>query len=276
MKQNTPIVIGGVGGSGTRLIAQTLIDLGYHLGNELNESIDNLWFMLLFKRKEILDLSDLEFEQTLNILIAALSNKGALSLEQIDLVNKISDLDRNFYSKEGFRKLANSIINNANTKAIKKWGWKEPNSHIVIQRLRKSLPNMKYVHVIRNGLDMAFSDNQNQLILWGSQFINGEHEISPKNSLKFWCIVHKKLLKFSQSMQRDFYLLNFDEFCHNPAIGLVKLGQFLQIEISSKETEKLIKLVRPPISRGRYKSHDLSIFDPNDIAYVKQLGFETE
>ena len=57
MNQNTPIVIGGVGGSGTRLIAQILKELGYHLGNYLNLSEDNLWFTLLFKRLDILNVS---------------------------------------------------------------------------------------------------------------------------------------------------------------------------------------------------------------------------
>ncbi len=56
-----PVVIGGVGGSGTRLIAQILKDLGYFMGNDLNEANDNLLFPLLFKRIEILSSSEEEF-----------------------------------------------------------------------------------------------------------------------------------------------------------------------------------------------------------------------
>ena len=276
MNQNTPIVIGGVGGSGTRLIAQILMDLGYHMGNELNESMDNMWFMFLFKRCDILGLSDIEFKKTLDILISTLSKKGTLCKKQIELVNQIAEIDRNFYSKQGFRKLASSIINNVNTKTIKKWGWKEPNSHIVIKQLRKSLPNMKFVHVIRNGLDMAFSKNQNQLILWGSQFINGKFKITPKDSLRFWCLVHKELLKFSKTMKQDFYLLNFDDFCHNPNEGLEKLSHFLQVNLSPVQQKHILSLVNPLNSVGRYKSHELSIFNKSDLDYVKQLGFETE
>ncbi len=48
--QNGPVVIGGVGGSGTRVVAAILSTLGFHLGNDLNESMDNLWTTLLFKR----------------------------------------------------------------------------------------------------------------------------------------------------------------------------------------------------------------------------------
>ena len=48
-----PVVIGGVGGSGTRLFATILKDLGFYLGADLNAAFDNLWFTLLFKRQEL-------------------------------------------------------------------------------------------------------------------------------------------------------------------------------------------------------------------------------
>ena len=51
------------------------------------------------------------------------------------------------------------------------WGWKEPNSHLMIRHLHRHFGDrLRYVHVIRNGLDMAQSRNQLQLIRWGSVF----------------------------------------------------------------------------------------------------------
>lgn len=64
-----PVVIGGVGGSGTRLIAECVKKLGFFIGNDLNDAFDNLWFTLLFKRREILSLSDAEFNQLVDILV---------------------------------------------------------------------------------------------------------------------------------------------------------------------------------------------------------------
>jgi hypothetical protein len=43
------VVVGGVGGSGTRLVATCLQRLGVRIGPDLNESLDNLFFTLLFK-----------------------------------------------------------------------------------------------------------------------------------------------------------------------------------------------------------------------------------
>ena len=129
--------------------------------------------------------------------------------------------------------------------------------------------------LIRNGLDMAYSDNQNQLIFWGQHYFKEEMEVTPQNSLKYWCKVHKDLIVNTQLMQEDFYLLNFDEFCNNPSRGLSQLNHFLGFQLQQKLTEHLLNLVIPPRSIGRYKKYDLSVFNPTDIAYVKHLGFDT-
>ncbi|PLX51195.1 MAG: hypothetical protein C0613_00910 [Desulfobulbaceae bacterium] len=48
--KNGPWVIGGVGGSGTRVVAEIFAALGVYIGNDLNAASDNLLYTLLFKR----------------------------------------------------------------------------------------------------------------------------------------------------------------------------------------------------------------------------------
>lgn len=48
--KSNPIVIGGVGGSGTRMVAGLLQSFDVNLGDALNESLNILWFTLLFRR----------------------------------------------------------------------------------------------------------------------------------------------------------------------------------------------------------------------------------
>lgn len=43
------IAIGALGGSGTRICAQILIELGVFMGHDLNNANDNLLFTRLFK-----------------------------------------------------------------------------------------------------------------------------------------------------------------------------------------------------------------------------------
>jgi hypothetical protein len=47
------IIVGGVGGSGTRLVSLILQALGVRTGPDFNESLDDLFFTLLFKVREI-------------------------------------------------------------------------------------------------------------------------------------------------------------------------------------------------------------------------------
>src|SRR5581483_5848515 len=50
LEPSAPVAIGGLGGSGTRVVARLLQDLGFYLGADLNDYEDNLWFTLLMKR----------------------------------------------------------------------------------------------------------------------------------------------------------------------------------------------------------------------------------
>ena len=45
-----PVIIGGVGGSGTRVVAEIIEHFGFYIGKDLDKARDNLWFLLLFKR----------------------------------------------------------------------------------------------------------------------------------------------------------------------------------------------------------------------------------
>jgi len=50
-KENGPIVIAGVGGSSTRLVADLLSLFGIFLGDDLKIASDNLLYTLLFRRR---------------------------------------------------------------------------------------------------------------------------------------------------------------------------------------------------------------------------------
>lgn len=271
VKKNTyPIVIGGVGGSGTRLIAQCLKQMGFFIGEDLNGANDNLWFTLLFKRFEVLFYSELEFERLVTIFLKGMTGTKNFSKKEMEIVRNLQN--RNTILSHKTKSLFKKTYTNFRSD---KWGWKEPNSHIFIDRLTKNFNNIKYIHVIRNGLDMAHSKNQNQLKLWGAHFLNQEIDISPYYSLKYWSIVHKRILKIGKSMGDNFLLLNYDNFCINPENGIQILTDFLNIKLNIREKYQLLKLIQVPTSIGRFKQYGTKIFDPEDVAYVDTLGFDT-
>ncbi len=270
---NSPVVIGGVGGSGTRLIAHFLQVLGYKTGADLNEANDNLWFTLLFIRKEILSCSEQEFDRMLHIFLAAMTGAEKISQEQSASLTPLAAKQRGQHSPAWLQeRIATLQQQQYRIQPTEKWGWKTPNSHIIVDRLRQRMENMKYIHVMRSGLDMAHSTNQYQLRLWGDRFFSAPIEITPFYSLKFWCIVHRRIVEIGKSMGTNFLLLNYDRLCAQCPQEMERLCTFL--DAPNNAAERLVPLIRPPGSIGRFKQYGTDIFDPEDVAYVASLGFD--
>lgn len=259
--------IGGVGGSGTRLIAPCLKELGVFIGPDLNAANDNLWFTLLFKRTEIVNVSEDEFNELGAIFINGMLGSEEFSNQQIELITAVASEDRGEHSASWLRDRARTLLSSKPmSQPSTRWGWKEPNSHIVLGRLIERFQNMKYIHVVRNGLDMAHS--------WGRYFIGEDFDISPYYSFKYWCIIHRRVLDITRSTGANVLFLNYDNFCLNPEDGISELCGFLELDPDSALKSFLLALVSPPDSIGRFKKFGTQIFDEDDVAYVKKLGFD--
>ncbi len=275
-----PVAIGGVGGSGTRLIAEILRQLDFYMGVDLNDANDNLWFTLLFKRAELWSGCgpQEEFDQAAQIFRTGMTGHGSLNKDQKAMVKRLAAVDRPQHPAKWMYKRAKTILGSVRPlQTFQRWGWKEPNTHIFLDRLNSAFPEMKYIHVMRNGLDMAFSRNQNQLKLWGAYFFNGEeYEITPYWSLKYWRLAHRRVEKIAEQMPGRYLLLSFDAFCTAPHEGLRLLLEFLGLTVDAETEASLISLVRRPNTIGRFKQYDVQLFDPVDVAYVESLGFDVD
>lgn len=266
-----PVAIGGIGGSGTRLIAGLLRDAGIFMGDGLNASNDLLWFTLLFKHEYACDMDDDEFGQRVDILTAGLTGGAPLDARSRARVAELADAasarDPNLEAAAA----ADSLIAAAARPAHRHpWGWKEPNTHIVIERLWRHLPELRYVHVVRHGVDMAFSANQNQLALWGPRMLGSDGDLSPPRSLRYWCHVHRRLQSLFAANRQRMYWLDYDEFCREPEKEFEQLRQFLA---SPALPVPDLSVVRKP-GEPRHAGQDLSGFAPADLAYVSSLGYQ--
>jgi len=274
-----PIAVGGVGGSGTRLVAQFLLDLGFFLGADLNGSNDTLWFTLLFKRREILETPDAAFRDLVHVFCLAMNGSAPLTVAQHDLVARLAEADRPDHDAEWLRERVHSLEawTAGAPRASGPWGWKEPNTHVVLPRLAPLLPGLKYVHVVRNGLDMAYSSNQAQLGLWGPPFLGLDGvEPSPRLSLKYWREVHRRVIEAGKELGDRFLMLNYDRLCREPEEGLEAFLRFLGARPEPATRDRLLASIHRPESAGRYRRHPPSDVDPDDVAFVRGLGFDTD
>jgi hypothetical protein len=278
-----PVAIGGVGGSGTRLVALILRQLGFYMGGDLNDAMDNLWFTLLFKRAELFDgsASSDELRWMVKIFANAMTGRQEFCQKEREKIMELACQDRPQHTSSWLRQRAASILSLPGSEGGPAtpglWGWKEPNTHIFMVQLSILIPGLRYIHVMRNGLDMAHSSNQNQQRLWGPIILGRKPGpvVSPDYSLKYWCSVHHRILAIGNILgPKNFYLLNFDEFCAEPGKGIDNLLKFLGRKIDGNFKKQLMKMVNPPASLGRFKKHGLECFDPDDVDYVGSLGFD--
>lgn len=264
-----PVAVGGLGGSGTRLVAGILRELGVNIGADLNASDDCLWFTLLFKRREILQSDDREFELAVRTLRAALRGGEPLDEAQLALSGRLSRDDRRLHDAGWLRLRAASLERAAaGSTNGPHWGWKEPNTHMVIDRIWRVLPELRYVHVVRHGMEVANGKNQNQLQFWGSAALEGGGA-SPARSLAFWCQVQRKMASLQSSNRWRMYWLDYNALCRDPDTVLPALHRFLGFG-PGVDLQPLRDLVRPVSTRPAF---DADGFDPLDVAYVRSLGY---
>ena len=120
-----------------------------------------------------LDVKDADFESLVQIFVNAMANNCTFSPRQRSLIVGLAAHDRPQHPSSWLRRRVGTLLLEGEPwrMSAKRWGWKEPNTHIVIDRLLRLVPDLKYVHVMRNGLDMCYGPNQNQQNLWGGRFL---------------------------------------------------------------------------------------------------------
>ena len=119
---------------------------------------------------------------------------------------------------------------------------------------------------------MAFSKNQNQLMIWGQYYLGDNIEINAKNSLKYWIKTHQRMMDLKSKMQERMYIMSYDSLCENPKLEINNLLKFLGVKSNFIKLWRLSKLISPPQTIGRYKNYSLDEFDKEDLDYVRKLG----
>jgi len=290
--QQKPIIVGGVGGSGTRVVSELLQQLGFYMGADRNTSQDNLWFTLLFRRtdwyKQTVEHHPERIQTALDALTALMTGTDRLDAKtRMVYVRACADhiFGRNQRTTNYLTLVAWTIRRffqlirwrPFEPRQYRGWGWKEPNSHIYLPFLADYFPKMRYIHVIRHGLDMAYSSNRQQLQLWHPQYdvsVPDDPSQIPSAALTYWIRANERALEHGETLLGNrFLVLNYDALCTNPVKSMDNLLTFLGVNVAEDEAEKLQRLVNKPSSIGRYRTRDLSIFTEAQLVAVERFGF---
>lgn len=268
------IAVGGVGGSGTRLVAECLLDMGVAIGQDLNLPLDNLWYTLLFKRREVLLAPQAELDHAFSLFRRRMSGEARLDAAEGEYLRALALRPRANHDADWLFARAESFIS-APAQAPARWGWKEPNTHILAEALLRADPALRYIHLYRNGLEMAFNRNQQQPLLWGPVLLGDDAAPSPARSLSYWCAAHRRMLALAESYPGRILLLRFEELVAAPGEALAAIAGFAGLEATPETVEAFTAKLRVPVSRIE-RGARFDALARADLDYLESLGFPLE
>jgi hypothetical protein len=298
----SPIVIGGVGGGGTRVVSRILDALEVDLGPVSSPSLDNVLFTTLFTipviaaaPKTFAELDELfaGYGEWWEIFAKAttgdrLTGEEILQVERlveqrlapgIRRSVRLPDERKTDLLGRVYQALAHCRLRlHASSSRDGRWGWKEPNTSVVLPQIVRRFPDVKYVHVIRHGLDMAYSDNVNQVRNWGRLFdLETADDPDPDACLAFWVRTNQRTIAFaSDVLGRNFALVKFDELVLEPKPVISSLCGFLDRPVDAATLDRLCAIPSVPRSLGRYRERAYSTLNPSLVEKVREFGFDVQ
>lgn len=295
MQNRGPLIIGGLGGSGTRVIADIAMAFGWYLGKDLNRSLDNRIFTLMFKRpdwyRQVYE-NPIAIESALNTYEWLMRGRWPRLRDWRVLFPAIIDMARHgpghagSYDRSFLKRIFMHLIwpwlriariYLGRPRIIQQWGWKEPNSYLYLPFLNSYFPKMRYIHVIRHGLDMVFSQNQAQFINWSSLYgidpdVHGKK--LKNNMLDFWIKANNHAIRQARTLLGDrFLLVKFDDLCNHPMQAVGEICAFLGGDCTKQQLSIIARIPVKPSTVGRHRRYAVDEFDPSLLEGVRQLGF---
>ena len=248
MGHSHPVVIGATGGSGTRVVVRFLEALGVSLGRTLNESLDPYVFMSFYDR-------------WIDPFVAERMGRGALSRRERSKMAR--DL----------QEAVQTHLADANPVRGARWGWKSPRSIFVLPLLDQAFPRMRFVHVVRDPRDMAFSNNQRQLVAHGPLYLREEERAEPLaiRSALMWKRVNSNAWVHGASMGERYLLVRYEDLCLDGRGGAASLASFLGIPAEDRRLDEAASHVSAPSSIGRWRQEDPALVDRIDALLGEDL-----
>ena len=275
-QQANVICVGGVGGSGTRVLAELLRRAGVFIGDDLNVSLDSLLAALCFNRLSALSEGEDQFSRVSEIFYRRMQGEQALQdAATRSLLEMLAETPRQQHKLEFLQERVRRYfeVDADKSPAGRRWGWKLPPSLLVLERHLQFDPSLKFVQLIRHGLDMAFSSNQNQLKAWGPTLLGRPVEVTPRDSLAYWCEAQRRFQALQQRYPDNIRIVRFEDLCAQPAAEARRFLDFLGLSVSPEVIDTYAAWVRTPDSVGRYRQHDLDQFNRADLEMLEAQAY---
>jgi hypothetical protein len=225
-----PNVVGATGGSGTRVVARILRAGGMFTGDKLNRYEDAV--ELGFYSDRWID----SYVQAGDEPSDGVRREMAADLGAV-LADHLSGLPEDAVA----------------------WGWKEPRSIYLLRFWNETMPGVRFLHFVRDGRDLAFSENQNQLKTHGKAVLGDElrKAKTPIRSIALWNRVNAAAADYGERELGPRYLrVRFEDLCAEPGPTVARVYDFFGLDGDAAAVGEAE--VRPPETLGRWRRHKLA------------------
>jgi Sulfotransferase family len=238
-----PLVIGATGGSGTRVVARVAKLAGYNLGANVNSSEDALAFYSFH-------------DKWINPFVSLQRTGQGLTPWQSARM------------KEDFHAAVAHHIREPERRGAL-WGWKAPRSIYLLPFLHAEFEQLKFIHLLRDGRDMALSSNQNQVRKHGRAVLRYHERLFrslPERSALLWDRVNLRAADYAESKLHENYLcVRFEDLCAKPLETVAHILNFLELAIDPEPIARAE--IVPPRTLGRWRNGS-----PKVISRVEMLA----
>jgi Sulfotransferase family len=220
-----PVVMGATGGSGTRVVARIARTCGLFIGEDLNPAEDS-------------DQIAEYYDRWINPYLWHRHDWGP-------------DVEAEMRAELGALLARHRAPADGGP-----WGWKEPRSIFIVPFLASSLPRMRFLHVVRDGRDVAFSKNQNQPRKHAGAFLGTEpsEPDAPPCAIELWNAVNLEAAEAGERMLGERYMrIRYEDLCSDPETVIAEVLAFLGLP---GDATQLAEAVEPQPTIGRWREVD--------------------
>jgi hypothetical protein len=222
-----PCVIGATGGSGTRVFARLAAEGGLDIGGDRNEFEDAL-----------------PIERFLDRWLVPFWQGGGAKPPHAAPPGMDDDFQAALVALAG-----------GDAAPAGPRGWKSPRSLYVLPFLALRFPDLRFLHVVRDGRDMALSDNQLQLGRYGAMMLAADERAwsEPERSIALWSRVNLWAARLGERLGAAYLRVRWEDLCARPAAVTRRLFRFFELP---GDARRAARLVEPPATLGRWRHAD--------------------
>ncbi|MBK7948325.1 MAG: sulfotransferase [Deltaproteobacteria bacterium] len=244
-----PIVVAALGGSGTRAIVELLVESGVYMGRFLDRDTHDSLYIRRFLNAHF------------DALVGDPEHPDPAIVRAF---HRLIRAHRSGIPHEG-----------------DEWGWKNPRSMWLLPFFAQRHPGLRFVHLLRDGRDMALSQNHFLLEDHGRTILGDRMTGNAvDDQLELWARGNVRALEASERFLGSRALrIRYEDLCADPTTELDRLLDFLKRPLSRATVARIAGTVRPSpgLGRGRLdRSETLLAASARHAEALHRFGYATD